>query len=88
MKNYDNASAAIAAATGTYATITDINNILNIILLVISIANILLVVIFKIYDRLKDGKLTKEEREDTIKDIEDAKRDLGILINKKGNEKK
>ena len=74
----------IATATATYASITDISNVLNIILLIISIANILLVVIFKIYDRLKDGKLTKEEINDTIKDVEDAKREIGILIDKKG----
>ena len=86
MKNYDNASGMIATATATYASITDISNVLNIILLIISIANILLVVIFKIYDRLKDGNLTKEEREDTIKDVEDAKREIGILIDKKGKD--
>jgi len=88
MNKYDNVSASIAAATGTYASITDINNIINMVLLIISIANILLVLIFKIYDRIKDGKLTKEERDATIKDVEDAKRDIGLLIdnNKKGKE--
>lgn len=84
---YDSISASIAAATGTYATVTDINNVINMILLIVSVANILLVIIFKIYDRIKDGKLTKEEINDTIKDVEDAKRDIGILINnKKGKE--
>ena len=88
MREYDNISGGIAAATATYASISDINNIINMILLIISIINILLVVIFKIWDRVKDGKFTKEELNDTIKDVEDAKREIGILADKNEKEEK
>lgn len=81
MKGYENPSAAIAAITGA-VSLSDLTNVINIIVLVISALNILLCLIFKIWDRLKDGKLTQEEFNDTIKDVEDAKSELEHLTNK------
>ena len=86
---YENASGMISSATATYAaTIGDINNIINMIILIVSLVNIVLVVCFKVYDRLKDGKLTKEEMNDTIKDVKDAVRESSELINKNRKEEK
>lgn len=86
MKNYEAPSGCLAAITGSIA-IADLNNIINLIILVISLANIIFVIFCKIYDRIKDGKLTKEEINDTIKDIKDASEEVESLINK-GKDKK
>lgn len=86
MKNYEAPSAALAAITGSIS-LADLTNVINIIILVISGANILLCLGFKIYDRVKDGKLTKEEITDTIKDVKDASKDIENLLNKKEGEK-
>lgn len=85
MKDYESVSAPLAAITGAIS-VADLTNIINIIVLVISATNILLCLFFKIYDRIKDGKLTKEELNDTIKDVKDALEDVEQLT--KGNERK
>ena len=89
MFKYDNTSGVISTATATYAaTIGDINNVINMVILVVSLINIVLVVCFKIYDRVKDGKLTKAEIKDTIEDVKDAVRESSDLINKNRKEGK
>lgn len=89
MFKYDNTSGVISTATATYAaTIGDINNVINMIILVVSLINIVLVVCFKVYDRVKDGKFTKQEINDTIEDVKDAVRESSDLINKNRKEGK
>lgn len=86
MKDYEYVSAPLAAITGAIS-VADLTNIINIIVLVISAINIVLCVIFKIYDRLKDGKFTQEEKEATIKDIKETTNALQNLTkNKKEKE--
>ena len=86
MKDYESVSAPLAAITGAIS-IADLTNIINMIVLIISALNIVLCVAFKIWDRIKDGKLTKEEIKDTINDVEDAKRDIEHLLNKETEER-
>lgn len=89
MTKYDNASGMISSATATYAaTVGDINNVINMIILIVSLVNIILVVCFKIYDRIKDGKFDKKEASDTIEDIKNAVRESSDLINKNRKEDK
>lgn len=85
MKDYEYVSAPLAAITGAIS-VADLTNIINIIVLVISAINIILCVFFKIYDRIKDGKFTKEEFHDTIKDVKDAIEDIESLTDKKDKE--
>lgn len=47
----------------------DLENILSIIILILSIINILIVLASKIYNKIKDGKLTSEEIQEITKDI-------------------
>ena len=47
----------------------DLENILSIIILILSIINILIVLASKIYNKLKDGKLTSEEMHEITEDI-------------------
>lgn len=85
MKDYMNISSGVSILTGG-VSLVDITNVLNIVILVISIANILFVLACRIYDRLKDGKLTKDEIKDTIKDVGDAKSEIEHLVNKNKDE--
>ena len=47
----------------------DLENILSIIILILSIINILIVLASKIYNKIKDGKLTSEELHEITADI-------------------
>lgn len=47
----------------------DLENILSIIILILSIINILIVLVSKIYNKIKDGKLTSEELQEISEDI-------------------
>ena len=47
----------------------DLENILSIIILILSIINILIVLASKIYNKIKDGKLTSEEIQEITEDI-------------------
>ena len=47
----------------------DLENILSIIILILSIINILIVLASKIYNKIKDGKLTSEEINEISEDI-------------------
>ena len=50
----------------------DLENILSIIILILSIINILIVLASKIYNKIKDGKLTNEELHEITEDIKDS----------------
>lgn len=50
----------------------DLENILSIIILILSIINILIVLASKIYNKIKDGKLTSEEIHEITEDIKDS----------------
>ena len=50
----------------------DLENILSIIILILSIINILIVLASKIYNKIKDGKLTSEEIHEITEDIKQS----------------
>ena len=50
----------------------DLENILSIIILILSIINILIVLASKIYNKIKDGKLTSDEIHEISEDIKDS----------------
>lgn len=79
--NYDKISVFASSLFASFS-LMDLENILSIIILILSIINILIVLASKIYNKIKDGKLTSEE----IKEIsEDIKQGIDEINNiKKG----
>lgn len=69
--NYDKFSVCLSSLFASIS-LYDIENVLNIVILVLSIVNILIVLFTKIYNKLKDGKLTKEEINEIKSDIQTA----------------
>lgn len=60
----------------------DLENILSIIILILSIINILIVLASKIYNKIKDGKLTSEEIQEISEDIKQGINEINNI--KKG----
>lgn len=73
--NYDKISVCFSSLFASFS-LMDLENILSIIILILSIINILIVLASKIYNKLKDGKLTKEEINEIKSDIETAINDV------------
>lgn len=73
--NYDKFSVCMSSLFASLS-FYDIENVLNIVILVLSIINILIVLFSKIYNKLKDGKLTKEEINEIKNDIQTAINDV------------
>lgn len=69
--NYDKISVCFSSLFASFS-LMDLENILSIIILILSIINILIVLASKIYNKLKDGKLTKEEINEIKNDIQTA----------------
>lgn len=69
--NYDKISVCFSSLFASFS-LMDLENILSIIILILSIINILIVLASKIYNKLKDGKLTKEEINEIKSDIQTA----------------
>lgn len=69
--NYDKISVCFSSLFASFS-LMDLENILSIIILILSIINILIVLASKIYNKLKDGKLTKEEISEIKNDIQTA----------------
>ena len=66
--NYDKISVYVSSLFASFSLI-DLENILSIIILILSIINILIVLASKIYNKIKDGKLTSEEIHEITEDI-------------------
>ena len=66
--NYDKISVCVSSLFASFSLI-DLENILSIIILILSIINILIVLASKIYNKIKDGKLTREEMQEISEDI-------------------
>ena len=69
--NYDKFSVCLSSLFASLS-LYDIENVLNVIILVLSIINILIVLSSKIYEKLKDGKITREELKEIKEDIQTA----------------
>lgn len=78
--NYDKISVCFSSLFASFS-LMDLENILSIIILILSIINILIVLASKIYNKLKDGKLTKEEINEIKNDIQTA---INEIQSKKG----
>lgn len=79
-KWYQNISVPALSILGISLNLSDI-------LTIVSIANIVIVIVLNIYDRVKDKKFTKEEKEDTIQDIKDGYEVIDKIVKKRNKEK-
>ena len=66
--NYDKISVCLSYVFASFS-LMDLENILSIIILILSIINILIVLASKIYNKIKDGKLTSKEIQEITEDI-------------------
>ena len=66
--NYDKISVCFSSLFASFS-LMDLENILSIIILILSIINVLIVLASKIYNKIKDGKLTSEELQEITDDI-------------------
>ena len=69
--NYDKISVCVSSLFASFS-LMDLENILSIIILILSIINILIVLASKIYNKIKDGKLTSEEIHEITEDIKQS----------------
>lgn len=69
--NYDKISVCFSSLFASFS-LMDLENILSIIILILSIINILIVLASKIYNKIKDGKLTSEEIHEITEDIKQS----------------
>ena len=69
--NYDKISVCLSSVFASFS-LMDLENILSIIILILSIINILIVLASKIYNKIKDGKLTSEELHEITEDIKQS----------------
>lgn len=68
------------SSCGIVLSAQDIESYLNIVLITISVLILCINFGLRVYDRIKDGKLTKEEIKETVDDLEN----LSEEIKKKG----
>lgn len=69
--NFDKISVCFSSLFAGFS-LMDLENILSIIILILSIINILIVLASKIYNKIKDGKLTSEEINEITEDIKES----------------
>ena len=69
--NYDKISVCLSSVFASFS-LMDLENILSIIILILSIINILIVLASKIYNKIKDGKVTSEELHEITDDIKQS----------------
>ena len=69
--NYDKISVCLSSVFASFS-LMDLENILSIIILILSIINIIIVLASKIYNKIKDGKLTSEEIHEITEDIKQS----------------
>ena len=85
MKNQIMQSASNLSAVGSLViSATDVESKLNCILIVISIVILCVNFALRVWDRVKDGKVTIEEIKDTIDDVTQLKDDISNEIKKGG----
>lgn len=84
MKWYDVSSVTVGTV-GTVSASINIDLIFNRILLVLSILNILVVLAFKIYDKIKDRKVTQDEIQQIASDVNEAKEQIEEALEENKN---
>ena len=67
---------SILSSCSIFLSAQDIESYINIVFIIISVTILCINFGLRIYDRLKDGKLTKEEIQDTVEDAEHLIEDI------------
>ncbi len=63
-------TSSVLSSCSIFLSVQDIESYINIAFIVVSVMILCINFGLRIYDRMKDGKLTKEEIDDTIEDAE------------------
>ena len=63
-------TSSVLSSCSIFLSVQDIESYINIAFIVVSVMILCINFGLRIYDRLKDGKLTKEEIQDTVEDAE------------------
>lgn len=63
-------TSSVLSSFSIFLSVQDIESYINIAFIVVSVMILCINFGLRIYDRMKDGKLTKEEIDDTIEDAE------------------
>ena len=63
-------TSSVLSSFSIFLSVQDIESYINIAFIVVSVMILCINFGLRIYDRMKDGKLTKEEIQDTVEDAE------------------
>lgn len=69
-------TSSVLSSCSIFLSVQDIESYINIAFIVVSVMILCINFGLRIYDRMKDGKLTKEEIDDTIEDAEHLIKDI------------
>ena len=69
-------TSSLLSSCSIFLSVQDIESYINIAFIVVSVMILCINSGLRIYDRMKDGKLTKEEIDDTIEDAEHLIEDI------------
>ena len=69
-------TSSVLSSCSIFLSVQDIESYINIAFIVVSVMILCINFGLRIYDRMKDGKLTKEEIDDTIEDAEHLIEDI------------
>lgn len=69
-------TSSVLSSCSLFLSVQDIESYINIAFIVVSVMILCINFGLRIYDRMKDGKLTKEEIDDTIEDAEHLIEDI------------
>ena len=69
-------TSSVLSSCSIFLSVQDIESYINIAFIVVSVMILCINFGLRIYDRLKDGKLTKEEIQDTVEDAEHLIEDI------------
>lgn len=69
-------TSSVLSSCSIFLSVQDIESFLNIAFIVVSVMILCINFGLRIYDRMKDGKLTKEEIQDTVEDAEHLIKDI------------
>ena len=69
-------TSSVLSSCSIFLSVQDIESYINIAFIVVSVMILCINFGLRIYDRMKDGKLTKEEIQDTVEDAEHLIEDI------------
>ena len=86
MKNFMIALSDVTAGTGLAMGLANIYNILGIVLIIVNLGILIFNFVCRMVDRMRDGHLTSQERQDTereLKELTDQLAELQDELNKR-----